>query len=104
MALVGVMDKLIRIMRPAADLQPDLDYKPLNEEDSAVSYRKKVFMVSVPAFFDLLATGFCCMGMLYIPASIWQMLKGGSIIFCGILSVTFLRRKLYVFHWCGLLL
>jgi len=42
------------------------------------------------------------MGMLYVPASIWQMLKGGSIIFCGILSVTLLKRKLYMFHWLGL--
>jgi len=44
------------------------------------------------------------MGMLYIPASIWQMLKGGSVIFCGILSVTFLKRKLYCFSWVGLCL
>lgn len=32
------------------------------------------------------------------------MLKGGSVIFCGILSVTFLKRKLYCFSWVGLCL
>jgi drug/metabolite transporter (DMT)-like permease len=107
MALVGVVDKAIRMCSPspAKSSGPDMDYAALPAEDSskALSYRSKVLMVAWPAWFDLLATAFCCMGMLYIPASVWQMLKGGSIIFCGIFSVTFLKRKLYAFHWLGLI-
>jgi hypothetical protein len=39
----------------------------------------------------------------YIPASVWQMLRGSIIVFSGILSVVFLKRKLYLFHWIGIL-
>jgi len=107
MALVGVVDVAIRMSRPAApSIAPDSDKSFLAQDSpkQGMSYNQKVLVVAAPAAFDLLATGLCCMGMVYIPASIWQMLKGGSIIFCGILSVTFLKRKLYAFHWTGLLL
>lgn len=103
MALVGIVDKCIRTCCPADNLTPDSQYVALGKDES-MSYKKKVMLVSFPAGFDLLATGFSCIGMLYIPASIWQMLKGGSIIFCGIFSVTFLKRKLYAFSWLGLIL
>lgn len=104
MFLVGIVDKAVRTCRPADNLAPDGEYQALPAEGgkAAVPYLTKVYMVAVPAFFDLLATAFCCIGMLYIPASVWQMLKGGSIIFCGIGSVLFLKRKLYAFHWVGL--
>merc|ERR1719359_2241875 len=83
-------------------MTPDAEVALLKGDAKSKSYTQKVLLVSIPAAFDLLATAFCCMGMLYIPASIWQMLKGGSVIFCGILSVTFLKRKLYAFNWLGL--
>jgi len=109
MAMVGVIDKCIRTCCPAKKLAPDMssghEYTKLAADESkGPSHQKKVLMVSVPAAFDLLATAFCCMGMLYIPASIWQMLKGGSIIFCAMFSVVFLKRKLYAFHWLGLII
>jgi len=104
MLVVGIVDKAVRSCRPTDSLVPDTEKGLLGKDEAAgmPSYRQKVLMTSFPAGFDLLATGFCCMGMLYIPASIWQMLKGGSVIFCGILSVTFLKRRLYAFHWLGL--
>jgi len=106
MAMVGVVDKCVRTCSPSTNtLSPDTDYQKLSADDSkAMSHKKKVIMVAIPAAFDLLATALCCMGMLFLPASIWQMLKGGSIIFCAIFSVAFLRRKLYGFHWVGLVL
>lgn len=104
MACVGIVDKIVRTISPPQTLTPDAAYAPLTEESEDASYRRKVLMVSVPAAFDLVATAFCCMGMLYLPASIWQMLKGGSIIFCAILSVLCLKRELFKFHWLGLVL
>jgi len=105
MAFVGVVDKCVRTYSPSPKtLSPDGGYQKLAADGNGVMpYKKKVLLVSIPAAFDLLATGFCCMGMLFLPASIWQMLKGGSIIFCAIFSVAFLKRKLYGFHWLGLI-
>jgi len=33
-------------------------------------------MVAVPAASDLLATALAAIGIMYIPASVWQMLRG----------------------------
>lgn len=107
MLLVGIIDKIYRsTCGREVTLLPDGGnaFLPSKSGNHAMPWVQKILWVALPAAFDLAATGFCCMGMLYIPASIWQMLKGGSVIFCGILSVTFLKRKLYAFHWLGLTL
>lgn len=43
-------------------------------------------------------------GLTLTYASVFQMLRGSVVIFTGILSVLFLGRKLYAFHWLGMLL
>jgi len=104
MALVGVVDKCVRsITCGQTSVQPDAEYTLLEKaEGASKTWREKVILVAVPAAFDLVATALACMGMLYIPASVWQMLKGGSIIFAAILSITFLKRRMYSFNWFGL--
>lgn len=69
-----------------------------------MSWSKKVCMVAIPAVFDILATGMCSMGFLYIPASVWQLLRGAEMIFAAIFAVLFLGQKLYLFHWLGIAL
>eukprot|EP00930_Biecheleria_cincta_P093883 TRINITY_DN8453_c0_g1_i1.p1 TRINITY_DN8453_c0_g1~~TRINITY_DN8453_c0_g1_i1.p1 ORF type:complete len:400 (-),score=67.57 TRINITY_DN8453_c0_g1_i1:526-1725(-) len=68
------------------------------------TYRQKIFLVAIPAACDLLATAFACIGIMYIPASVWQMLRGATIIFAAIASIIFLGRKLLCFNWLGLFL
>jgi len=67
-------------------------------------WNQKVLLVSIPAGLDLLATACSCIGIMYIPASVWQMLKGSALVFCAILSIFFLKRKMYAFNWFGLFL
>ena len=56
----------------------------------------QVVRVMAPAIFDIGATGLCCIGFLYIPASVWrldidllngvsprQLLRGAEIVFVG---------------------
>ena len=38
--------------------------------------KRKIAMVAVPAASDLLATALAAIGIMYIPASVWQMLRG----------------------------
>jgi len=76
--------------------------KPLLPRPGETSYSKKAMLVSVPAAFDILATALSALGMLYIPASVWQMLRGSSIIFAAIFSVVCLRRKMFCFNLLGL--
>lgn len=62
---------------------------------------KPYLLIFLPSFLDLLSMCFMLVGMLFLPASIWQMLRGANIVFAAILSIIILKRKLYAFHWIG---
>jgi len=64
----------------------------------------KCLLVLIPAAIDVLATGLGCIGMVLVPASVWQMLRGAMIIFAAIFSVAFLRKKMYLYGWFGVTL
>ena len=53
----------------------------------------------LPTFFDLLGTSLGGIGLVYCAPSIWQMLRGSIIIFTGLLSWLFLKRKLQPYRW-----
>jgi drug/metabolite transporter (DMT)-like permease len=85
----------------------DVEHINLEAGTNAVgnaSFARKVLMVSIPAFFDIVATALGAAGMFYIPASMWQMLRGSSLIFAALFSIVFLHHKMHGFHWLGLLL
>ncbi|CAH8444700.1 unnamed protein product [Heterobilharzia americana] len=58
----------------------------------------------LPTCCDLLGSTLAGIGLLYIDASIWQMLRGSLIVFAGILSVIFLKRRLRYFQWTGIMI
>lgn len=84
-----------------ADRSPGAELKA-QVNGAKPSWSKKVLMVSMPSVFDILATGLCSMGFLYIPASVWQLLRGAEMVFAAIFAVTCLKRTLYGFNWLGL--
>ena len=45
--------------------------------------KRKIAMVAVPAASDLLATALAAIGIMYIPASVWQMLRGEGMTRVG---------------------
>jgi drug/metabolite transporter (DMT)-like permease len=57
---------------------------------------------AIPAACDLTASTLGSVALLWIPASIWQMMRGANIIFVGILSVIFLKARLGAHKWFGL--
>jgi drug/metabolite transporter (DMT)-like permease len=56
----------------------------------------------LPTVFDLIGTTMSGVGLLYLSSSVYQMLRGSIILFSGLLSVLFLRRKLRAFQWIGI--
>lgn len=72
--------------------------QPSNER----SYWSKVRLVSIPSSIDVLATGMGRIGMIYVPASVWQMLRGATIIFTACFSVVFLRKRMCCYNWFGI--
>ncbi|KAL7283239.1 hypothetical protein ACG7TL_002666 [Trametes sanguinea] len=63
----------------------------------------KVFLLWFPAACDLTGTTLMNVGLLYTPVSIYQMTRGALVLFVGILSVIFLRRRLWLYQWISLI-
>ncbi|KAK3494623.1 uncharacterized protein B0T23DRAFT_427610 [Neurospora hispaniola] len=62
----------------------------------------RVVLLSLPAICDICGTTLMNAGLLLVAASIYQMTRGALVLFVGIFSVVFLRRKLYAFQWLSL--
>ncbi|KAI6036541.1 hypothetical protein BKA83DRAFT_4164313 [Pisolithus microcarpus] len=63
----------------------------------------KLLLLWFPAACDLTGTTLMNVGLLYTPVSIYQMTRGGLVLFVGIFSVFFLRRRLWLYQWISLL-
>lgn len=57
-----------------------------------------------PALCDMTATSLMYIGLNMTSSASFQMLRGALIVFTGVLSVVFLKRKLRWFHWLGIFL
>merc|ERR1719409_2181977 len=57
------------------------------------------YIFLLPTCCDVLGTGIGGVGMLYVSASVWQMMRGSLMFFASLLTVTVLRRKLNGYNW-----
>ncbi|KAK7015012.1 solute carrier family 35 member F6 [Favolaschia claudopus] len=63
----------------------------------------KILLLWIPAACDLTGTTLMNVGLLYTPVSIYQMTRGALVLFVGVLSVVFLRRRLWLYQWVSLI-
>ena len=64
----------------------------------------RITLLGLPACCDITGTTLMNVGLLYVAASIYQMTRGALVLFVGVFSVIFLKRKLFMYHWFSLLL
>mmetsp|Transcript_27339 Transcript_27339/g.38539 ORF Transcript_27339/g.38539 Transcript_27339/m.38539 type:complete len:369 (-) Transcript_27339:79-1185(-) len=57
----------------------------------------------LPAACDMVASSAMTVGLTWTYPSVYQMLRGSVMICTGIFSVVFLKRKLKLYHWLGML-
>jgi drug/metabolite transporter (DMT)-like permease len=62
----------------------------------------RVLLLALPAICDICGTTLMNVGLLMVAASIYQMTRGALVLFVGLFSVTFLRRRLHAFQWVSL--
>ena len=62
----------------------------------------KVTLLALPAICDILGTTLMNAGLLLVAASIYQMVRGALVLFVGLFSVLFLKRRLGVWKWASL--
>lgn len=65
---------------------------------------KMYFLIAIPACCDLMATSLMNIGLLYINASVWQMLRGSMVLFSAIFCTFILKRPSFPFMWFAVLL
>ncbi|XP_010160683.2 solute carrier family 35 member F6-like, partial [Antrostomus carolinensis] len=75
--------------RPEPSMAPSQPFNPL--------------LFLPPALCDMTGTSIMYVALNMTSASSFQMLRGSVIIFTGLLSVTFLGRKLELSQWLGIL-
>lgn len=85
--------------------QPLLAEKPsLNAEEEhkpGMPVWKQYLLAIPPAMCDLFATASMNIGLLWIPASVWQMLRGSMTVFAAIFSKFFLKKPMFLYRWVG---
>jgi drug/metabolite transporter (DMT)-like permease len=62
----------------------------------------KVLLLGLPAICDICGTTLMNVGLLFVVPSIYQMTRGALVLFVGLFSVIFLRRRLHLFQWFAL--
>lgn len=60
--------------------------------------------LALPALCDICGTTTMSVGLLLVPASIFQMCRGSLVLFVGLFSVIFLGRRLLLHQWISLVL
>lgn len=75
-----------------------------NADDRAPLEGWKVTLLGLPACCDITGTTLMNVGLLFVAASIYQMTRGALILFVGMFSVLFLKRKLFLYHWLSMVI
>jgi len=86
-----------------SESKPLVNSDSVREKDNKKSMAvwKQYCIVCTPALCDMCATAMMNIGLLWIPASVWQMLRGSMVIFSAVFSKFFLKRELHASHWVG---
>jgi drug/metabolite transporter (DMT)-like permease len=75
-----------------------------NDEDRLPLKGVKVSLLALPAICDICGTTLMNVGLLFVVASIYQMTRGALVLFVGLFSLVFLKRRLYLYQWLALVL
>lgn len=84
-------------------------YSTFSTQDSAADdpppvTSKMLVMLAIPAIFDMIASTLDVLGLTYTPVSIYQMLRGSTIVFVAIFKRTLLRHALSQYQWIGVVI
>jgi hypothetical protein len=104
-----VFSRIARIWEPRP-----AGYAPVGEEEEDETLCGwRMCWMWFPALFDselreepadlVCGTTLMNVGLILTPVSIYQMSRGALVLWVGVLSVIFLRRKLWLYQWSALL-
>ena len=72
-----------------------------SEDKTQKNTLKTFFILAIPALCDLLSTGISNVALLWIQASVWNMLRGAMVVFSALFHALILKRKYFFHMWFG---
>jgi len=100
----GIVDTDADSIRSSDPLNPAVKVLAKNDENRLPLKGLKVSLLALPAICDICGTTLMNVGLLFVVASIYQMTRGALVLFVGLFSVVFLKRRLYLYQWLALVL
>jgi hypothetical protein len=79
---------------PAHPVAPPSPPPPRQDAASAAPESgslRETLLLSIPSFFDLVATILMNIGLLSVTASVYQMMRGAEMLFAALFAITFLQ-------------
>lgn len=73
-----------------------------DEEGRITLTGTNILLLALPACCDIAGTTLMNVGLMYVAASIYQMTRGALVLFVGLFSVLFLKRRLGLYKWFSL--
>lgn len=95
-------DETSRINPAAQPLLPPRSTNPANTKPKEPLHGHRILLLALPALCDICGTTLMNVGLLFVAASIYQMTRGALVLFVGLFSRIFLRRRLSVSKWMAL--
>lgn len=83
-----------------------VEYSPSfrHAEEQGLKTSINPFLLAIPSLCDLTASSMVFFALTMVAASIVQMMGGLIVFMTAMMSVIFLKRKLYRHHWTALFL
>lgn len=91
--------------RRVAEQEPLLAPDPSGEGGGSPRKRSQlheIALLALPTAFDLVATVLMNVGLLYVTASVYQMMRGAEMLFAALFAIAFLGRRLNRYHAGGI--
>ena len=89
-------------IRSTTPINPAVKILVPKTEDRIPLMGSRVLLLSLPAICDICGTTLMNVGLLFVVPSIYQMTRGALVLFVGLFSIIFLKRKLHLFQWFAL--
>ena len=59
-------------------------------------------VIAIPAAFDVCSSTLSFIALTMVDASFYQMMRGSIVVITALLSIVFLKRRLYRHHWTSM--
>jgi len=89
-------------VRSTTPINPAVKALSINDEARIPMVGWKVLLLALPAICDICGTTLMNVGLLFVVPSIYQMTRGALVLFVGLFSVIFLKKRLHLFQWFAL--